>query len=530
MDLLKLLLVDDEKIILKGLLKTYDWETMGFQVVGTAESGEAALALIEDEEPDVVITDVRMKKISGLDLIEKTRLANPRIKFVVVSAYKDFEYARKACEEGALSYLVKPIDDDELEQVMKKAYRICTEDRKKTQEYESFRRILSKDPKNFLSQMLERYVKEVITANELSILAEQLSEDIGVNQYFCGVSADIDVAYKVTKQVEFDAKRYLLFGEIEKRLQKNYQMWSYNGTDGSRIYILKLGASPDTKDIKTVLEQIKTCCEETVISAVSNGYAGLGGLKTAYKQAVKLFEIASEAGAGILTISKEAKVPVTVQYFEEIENQVIRVLRKNSKEQLKDVFEKLVYHLPKEENTAKSYLHRLAVRAEVMLDDSYGVSDNIRMGFVNFYSMMNQYTLLRMIDLLYKLLGAVIDERLLIAPPMAEEYFNDYMEEALDFMREHLNDEELSITTVADRVFLNPVYFGRLFKNVMGMTFKKYLLNERMERAKKLILETRLGVAEIGSKVGIPNPSYFSQLFKQATGKLPSEYKKEYQS
>lgn len=530
MELLKLLLVDDEKIILKGLLETYDWEAMGFLVVGSAGSGEAALALIEDEEPDVVITDVRMKKISGLDLIERTRLANPAIKFVVVSAYKDFEYARKACEEGALSYLVKPIDDNELEQVMKKAYRICTEERKKTREYESFRKILSQDSKSFLSQMLERYVKEVITANELSILAEQLAEDIGVHQYFCAISADIDVSYKVTNQVEFDAKRYLLFNEIETRLKESYHIWSYNGADGNRIYILKLGASSDTKAIKAVLEQIKTCCGETVISAVSNGYAGLGGLKTAYKQAVKLFEIASEAGAGILTVSKEARLPVTARYFEEIENQVIRVLRKNSREQLKEVFEKLVYHLPEDENTAKSYLHRLSVRAEVMLDDSYGVSDNIRMGFANFYSMMNQYTLLRMIDLLYKLLGAVIEERLLIAPPMAEEYFNDYMQEALEFMGEHLNDEELSITTVADKVFLNPVYFGRLFKNVMGMSFKKYLLNERMERAKKLILETRLGVAEIGSQVGIPNPSYFSQLFKQATGKLPSEYKKEYQS
>lgn len=527
MELLKLLLVDDEKIILKGLLETYDWESMGYQVVGTATSGEAALALLEDEEPDVVITDVRMKKISGLELIEKAKLSRPGIKFVVVSAYKDFAYAKKACEEGALSYLVKPVDDAELESVMKKAWQMCMEERKKLQEYESFRKILEEDPKNFLSQMLFRYVKDVITERELRILSERLAEDIGVQQYFCSICADLDVAYKVTNQVEFDAKRYLLFGEIEKEIQEKYRMWKYSGNDGSSIFIVRLGDSPDTASVKTVLEQIKTESKETVISAVSNGYAGLGGLKTAYRQAIKLFEIASEAGAGILTVSKEVRIPVTAWDFEEVENQVIRVLRRNAKEQLKEAFEDLVYHLPEEERTAKSYLHRLAVRAEVMLDDSYGVSDNIRMGFANFYSMMNQYTLLRMIDLLYKLLCAVIEERLLVTPPMAEEYFSGYMEEALGYMREHLQDEELSITTVADKVFLNPVYFGRLFKNVMGMTFKKYLLNERMERAKRLILETRAGVAEIGGQVGIPNPSYFSQLFKQATGKLPSEYKKE---
>lgn len=530
MELLKLLLVDDEKIILKGLQETYDWESMGYEVVGTAGSGEDALALLEDEEPDVVITDVRMKKISGLELIAQTKLSRPGIKFVVVSAYKDFEYAKKACEEGALAYLVKPIDDEELEGVMKRAYQMCIEERKKEREFEGFRKILAEDPKKFLSQMLERYVKDVITQGELQILAERLAEDIGIQQYFCSVCVDIDVVYKVTNQVEFDAKRYLLFSEIEKQLQKGHQIWKYNGSDGNSIFIIRLGDVPDAAEVKQVLEQIKTGSPETVISAVSNSYAGLGGLKTAYKQAVKLFEIASEAGAGILTVSKETKVPVTAGYFEETENQVIRVLRKNSKDQLKEVFENLVYHLPEEEQTAKSYLHRLAVQAEVMLDDSYGVSDNIRMGFANFYSMMNQYTLLRMIDLLFKLLCTVIDERLLVAPPMAEEYFSGYMEEALSYMRENLQDEELSITTVADKVFLNPVYFGRLFKNVMGITFKKYLLGERMERAKKLILEKQAGIAEIGGAVGIPNPSYFSQLFKQATGKLPSEYKKEYHS
>lgn len=528
MEILKLLLVDDEKIILKGLKETYDWESMGYQVVGTALSGEAALALLEDEEPDVVITDVRMKKISGLDLIEQTRRARPGIKFVVISAYKDFEYAKRACEEGALSYLVKPVDDEELESVMKKAYSTCMEERRKEREYESFQKILSGDPKNFLSQMLERYVKDVITEGELRMLADRLAEDIGVQQYYCGVCADLDVSYKVTKQVEFDAKRYVLFEELEKYFRKSYEMWKYNGSDGSCIFILKLGDSSDTASVKEVLEGIKTGSDATVISAVSNGYAGLGGLKTAYKQAVKLFEIASEAGAGILSVSKGAKIPVPARYFEEIENQVIRVLRKNSKEQLKEVFESLVYHLPEDEKTAKSYLHRLAVRAEVMLDDSYGVSDNIRLGFENLYSMMSQCTLMRMLDLLYKLLCAVVEERLLTAPPMAEDYFGDYMAEALRYMREHLHDEELSITTVAEKVFLNPVYFGRLFKNVMGMTFKKYLLNERMERAKKLLLETQGGVAEIGAQVGIPNPSYFSQLFKQAAGKLPSEYKKEY--
>lgn len=528
MELLKLLLIDDEHIILKGMVETYDWASMGYEVVGTAQSGEAALALIEDEEPDVVITDVRMKRISGLELIERTRLTHPEIKFVVISAYKDFEYAKKACQEGALSYLVKPIDEDELEEIMHKAYELCIDTKAKQKKYENWQKILIEDQGSFLSQMIERYVKDIISENELKALAESLSKDIGIQNYFSAVCIDIDVIYKVANKMEADAKRYILFTELEKQLEGQYQIWHYTNQDDSRIFLVNLGQAANTGKLKMVVGRIKRESGYEVISAISNGYVGLGGMKTAYNQVMKLYEIACEAGAGVLMTSKETEVTVHPKYFAEIENQVLRVLRKNSKEQLKEVFEQIVYSLPSDEETAKTYLHRLAVQIEVMLDDSYEMSDNIRMGFANFYGILKQYTLLRLIDILYKLLITVIQERLTSSPALSEEYFSDYMKDALSYIRDHLQEEELSITVVAEKVYLNPVYFGRFFKNVMGMTFKRYVLDERMERAKKLIIESNGSIAEIGGKVGIPNPSYFSQLFKQATGMLPSEYKKEF--
>ncbi|MSS63414.1 response regulator [Lachnospiraceae bacterium WCA-693-APC-MOT-I] len=527
MDLLKLLLVDDEAIILKGLAETYDWEQMGYQVVGTADSGEAALALIEDEEPDLVITDIRMKKVSGLELIERTKCSHPEIKFVVVSAYRDFEYARQACQNGALSYLVKPIDDEELEKIMKEAYQLCEREKEKNKRYENWKKILVDNQDSFLSQMIERYVKDLINANELNQLAKNLSRDMQVQNYYAAVCADIDIIHKVENQVEFEMKQYALFTSLEKRMKENYEMWKYANTDGSHVYLVNLLQESDISHLKQLVEEIKEECEYRVIVAISNRYAGLGGMKTAYKQVLKLYHIACEVGAGLLSMSKESNIGVDTQYSVDIENDILRSLRQNSQEQLKAAFEKIVYSLPSDERIAKTYLHRLAVQAEVMLDDSYEISDSLKMGFSNFYSMLEQHNLMRIIDILYKLFGMVIEERKTSAPVMAEEYFSDYMNEALEYIHKHLQDEELSITVVAEKVFLNPVYFGRFFKNVMGITFKRYVLNQRMECAKTLILQGKESIAEIANMVGIPNPSYFSQLFKQATGLLPSEYKKE---
>ena len=103
MELLKLVIVDDEPILLKGLLTTYDWKQMGFQVVGTAQSGEQAIQVIEETRPDAVLTDIRMKQMTGLDVMEQVRQTRKDCLFIVLSAYRDFDYAQKACDLGAFA-------------------------------------------------------------------------------------------------------------------------------------------------------------------------------------------------------------------------------------------------------------------------------------------------------------------------------------------------------------------------------------------------------------------------------------------
>lgn len=112
MELLKLVIVDDELILLQGLLETYEWNEMGFEVVGAAMNGEQAIQVIEETRPHVVLTDIRMKQISGLMLMEEIQSRGLDCLFIVLSAYRDFEYAKQACDLGAFAYLLKPIEDE----------------------------------------------------------------------------------------------------------------------------------------------------------------------------------------------------------------------------------------------------------------------------------------------------------------------------------------------------------------------------------------------------------------------------------
>ena len=132
-------------------------------------------------------------------------------------------------------------------------------------------------------------------------------------------------------------------------------------------------------------------------------------------------------------------------------------------------------------------------------------------------------------DVCYKILLEVVEIRKDMALKDGAKNYREYMPVALAYIEEHLDDENLSIVSVAAHIYLNPVYFGRVFKNTLQMTFKAYLLQQRMEKAKRLLEQGNVSISDICDQVGIGNPSYFTHLFKQYVGKLPSEYKKEYE-
>lgn len=526
MELLTMILVDDEPIILKGLMETYDWNRMGFQVVGAAKNGEAALAMIEEKQPDVVLTDVRMKRMDGLTLIEKSKEAGWKTSFVVISAYRDFEYAQKACQNGALSYLVKPIEESELERTMSEVYEFCTEKKYKEKNYSIWEKLLLEDKDNYLAQMIGKYLDGGIGEEELADLFHSLSRRQILEHSFSVVAVGIDIAGRVINQKEFDMKQFLLETQIYKRLKERYPVWAKKSQEGVSCYIVDLGQNPSSEALKGILMGLRLEMGNDLISALSNMEYGIEGMKNAYYHALSLFEIAGEVGAGLLTARESLKIAQKSMYSMDVETMILSSIRKNDLVQLKKAYEKFIYTLPDDEAAAKTYLHRLAVRVEFAFEENNSVNQEMRGSFVNFYDMLGQVSILKLIDVLYQMFRYLIEQRMENNRPSSEEYFKDYISQAVSYIASHLQDETLSVSSVSESVFLNPVYFGRMFKKVMDVSFKRYVQNARIEKAKELLLEEQESISSVCIKVGIPNQSYFSQIFKQNTGVLPSEYKR----
>lgn len=252
-----------------------------------------------------------------------------------------------------------------------------------------------------------------------------------------------------------------------------------------------------------------------ITAAVTNGYPGLDGLYQAYVQIQRLYELAEEEEVGLLEETAGLETAKNRTYPAEVENRILSGIRKCDKEQVKQGCIEFVEMLTEDEETNRIFLQQLAVRVQIMLNDSCGLQEEIRAGFYEYYQMAFRYPAVRLVHILYELFLLIVEKRLKMVPEGEEEKYVSYVRSTCLYMEENMKDEELSIVQAAERVFLNPVYLGRVFKSVKGMSFRQYLLQIRMEKAKQLLAGTAMTVTEICQEVGIPNASYFAKLFKQ---------------
>ena len=513
MQLLKLIIVDDEKIILKGMTTTFDWNSIGFHVVGTAMNGEDALRLIGEVIPDVVLTDIRMKKMDGIMLMERAKSIAPNMQFVVLSAYKDFEYAKRACALGALEYIVKPVND-EMMTTMKKVYDHCIAEKEKQAVFDQWKGLLVDNKEGFGAYMIEHYLAGELTLDEIKANYATFTKDEVERHHYAVLCVDVDIVYKVKEFSEFSAKRFALFSYMENKIKETYPMWTYKSPDGAGVFIVNLGDHDKLYKLKMLVDHVPH-------------ELGFEGMKKAYNQCLQLYALACELETDLEYHAVEGREEEENRYPYERERRVISALRKNDEGLLKEAFIEFLPALGKSESVDKIFLHQLAVHVELMLKETYGMNDEIRAHLQEFYGSLTKYSASKLFNMCYEIFLYAVKERKDRIPYGEEQYYNEYVNKACMFIEEHLDEEGLSIGQVADEVHLNPVYFGRVFKSVKNMSFKQYLLKQKVERAKQLLLTTDANIMEISCAVGISNASYFTKLFKQIVGILPSDYKEK---
>ncbi len=526
---LKVLICDDEYGICKLIQNLTDWEQLGMECIGTAKNGKEGLQMIHTLKPDVVITDINMPKITGLDMIKTVFEEGLDISFVSVSGYSEFDYAFTAIKYGVSAYLLKPINREELNDALASVAGKILEKRgieKKQKANESDIQVLRE-------KIRKTFIHRLCTDESLNLA--ELDDDSLAEFSFCSDSG----IYQVLK-VSYDSEDYsvsnisTILESTSKRILRGFMEECHEAEfalyDKNACFLINYSIEKQ-KTINSLCKYLLDITKNSLIGSDIVPTFGLGRPVTFVRDLQQSALDASKAvmsrlikGCGVLIVFTDCdqNVQAVNPDEEDIENcldlrnpvltvrQLEGYIRRNG-----ESFEKAAYlFLPFINDWFKIFRNVLGKHYDFGEDEKVILEQAYRQ--INIASSADAVlaTIKSCVESIYDSLlkkSSISDVKVI---NMAKEYVQTHYAEPIE------------LKDVADTVFLSPSYFGILFKKKTGVNFSDYVTEVRLEMAKKLLRGVEYNVCEIAEKVGYKDTSYFSKLFKKRYGVKPLEYRK----
>ena len=510
----KVVLVDDEIYARQGLKQFTDWRKHGFDIVAEAANGEEALHIIEQTSPDLVVTDIRMPELDGLQLIQAVKeQTSTKPIFVIVSGYNDFRYAQQAVRFGVEDFILKPIDEEEMEQLLAKLNGVLTKqleenaERIRVQAQFYFEQLLNgrmppgvaAEAEGVLqlhgSQM--RYVE--IEFNNCDMITGALSEDI--QDMICRQYNSGDVYIHKRRSglyallMSYSAEQ-LNKSDWQSRLLTFHQR--LRETFGDHVYVYA-GAMVSG------------------VSELHDSFRHTGQLR-AYKYAVPEHQpFLYEEMQSVSLQYSDLEDRLFSKWLEAMEEQELST----ANELLYSIFERF-----RDQHFAESAVNRAVSR---MLYGVAGIVEAMQgdVREVPSFHAMNEWSQSPVtLDGLKIIVFQFMGESIRLIGELRRVNGKGNIQKIRQYIETHYN-ESISLKTIAAQFYMNPVYLGQLFKKTQGMYFNDFLLLTRMREAKKLLRQTEMRVYEIADQVGFSNADYFVTQFEKVVHKTPSEYRNE---
>ncbi len=518
--MLKLLIVEDERWEREGLFDFLDWKELGIEIVGAASDGiegyEMALAL----DPDIVITDIRMPGMDGLDMSRKLKAVKPEIKLIILTGYSDFEYAREALQLQASEYVLKPVEELELLRAVGKVLDVCKQEQLALQETEVLRAevkdhrriVMVKRAVDLLDGRLsEEQVKEIgamagftSVNKEYFVLAipgrEGLTEDsikeaLVRAHIMAFISSQIPESWFIVLSTE-GMEPHIIVGTCAARLRKALSI------SQSEPFPIAVGNQVSR------LQEVSGSYQSAKSAMEFGWFCGITGIVGPEYMERKKLEYASGIGDFIHKVNHlEKQLTYSVNALDEASATAALTELFQEFERLLFVDREFVLRL------MTGVFHELELLSGAVehrnpeeLEPERSLQDLMTLQEVKAYSA----------SYLQQILSWMQAKR-----EGKDEYIIQKVNRIID---SQYGSNDISLTSVADEVFLSPNYLGALYKKATGRTFLEALTQLRMDKAKELLASSDYKVARVAAEVGMPNSSYFGTVFKNRFGLTPGEY------
>lgn len=520
--MIRLLIVDDESATRNGLLRYMDWKGLGVDMIQTAESGQEALAMCEDFQPDLVLSDIRMRGMNGVEMCTILHEKYPECRIIFISGYSDKEYLKAAIELGAVNYVEKPVDTEELKRAVQKAMASILETRRHRNEGER----LSKS---------EAYLRReaffsLLRGREPGESSEQNLEESGLFRegYPLMRICILRLSPAVTNLSRFRSALWETAGIrafTERDCSVYGEFW-----DNRRLILLLCGTEEAVGNGSCLLKAISRAATGLVdgvrlFFALGEPVRNPHGLSHSYQSAHEAEKTVFYLGYGKSAERgrKDRPLDLGADYPAEFR----QALSMGNEEAASQVLDRLAASLREGEAVASAFVQGLYFSLERELEEEslrlfpYDRSDMAKRQETDAQHLEGLDT----IDDLNAFLRAQVHE--IFALNSRDDSNSSVVLRVIRLIQQEYGDKDLSVKQLAENVYLTPTYLSGLFKRKTGKTIWEYLTSVRIERAKELLRNPRFKLYHISKQVGYEDANYFAKIFKKQTGVTPSEYREK---
>ena len=496
----KLLIADDERIIRETISNLIDWKSLGIVLVGLAKDGNEAYNMILDECPDIVLTDIRMPGLSGLDLIRKTAEINTGTQFIILSGYSEFEYAKQAMEYGVRHYILKPCNEKQIVSCIKKVIETISEQKPFQQ--------LEEERKQFVSTMHHQLLMNIL--HDSLTLPQDAPDD-----QFTGIFR------KFQKFMDFQNERYELF-------RLNGIEPEHMETVIHSIDRFRLSNAPGI-----IFSYF--CVRRTV-------YLLFASYREAYPELLQILQDSGAAtewmyhGAALQDFLPDLLRNVAkYEIFRYSDGNTFTTIY-NYKNLIRDFDHYAAEMFDNDPQTASAAKN--AIREQLVAISDVSLLKQLASSLMLLAASKSVYfSALSAAEFLVEIepmsdCGRIAARLLEQMDRIYQEYHSshragEFSELIRNYVREHISDPRLSLKWISENVlYMNEDYVSRKFFKETGEKFSNYVTSVRIQRAKELLAHTESDkIQDIAEQVGCGNnPQYFSQIFKKQTGQTPRAY------
>ncbi len=535
--MLKVFLVEDEFVVREGIKNNVPWSENGFLFCGEASDGELAYTQIRQKKPDIIITDIKMPFMNGLELSRLVKKDNPDVKIIILSGYGEFEYAKEAINIGIEEYLLKPINAEELLRTVKQVARKIKSEREEKENLQKFQREMSENEVQSKRNFFHSLIDNSHSISDILEKGSQLGIDIYANYYNI-------LLFKISRikhQEESFSKTVIqVYQELTKYFENNNLLWFDRNLEGIALLLMA--------DEAEKLEELQKSCVDHIEKTIGKNdkltyFGGIGCQVNRLSELNVSFEEASRAFAYRFIINESSFLDsgnidkmkpsvdnswLDMSYAQYLDKEIVEKFLRNGELGEVNYFIEGYF-----QSCAQTGKRSLIFRQYILMDMYFIVANFVKkLSKENnlkleepFHSsqQMNQVISDYEETMLY--IKKLFTQAITYRNEAATKKFGNIIEETKEYIHKNYQDEEISLNSAASHVNISPSYLSSVFSQETGQTFVKYLTDLRMNRAKELLMCTNKRSNEIGMEVGYKDPHYFSYLFKKTQGCSPLQFR-----